>query len=325
MADHLFVWDYMTDFALYLLPFPNYRVWADNIHFFIDHHTVGLFEQGDYQAATGDFVQMRAWVVAKLLWNPSLDQRELMKEFITGYYAPELVPIYLAYFDLLADRFETLGTPLGIFRNTAFDWVDLDTLNKATELQEKALTTATELEKKDPEKFAGLVFKVRRERIPLDLVRLMNYDDYAFTATATGQPLLGPKRSEMKGLAEDFAARLDASGVTQQAEWASAEVFANFKQNFIDRYAVAVVDAPVPDVARDSAAGRWADYQEMNCQISHQDEWAFLEADADASNGAAVRMPANHQEWAVNASFGTLTGILTDKFGSDQIPTGSTV
>lgn len=322
MADHLFVWDYMTDFALYLLPFPNYRVWADNIRFFIDHHTIGLFEQGDYQAATGDFVQLRAWVVAKLLWNPDLDQRELMKEFIQGYYAPELVPVYFAYFDLLADRFEKTGDHLGIFRRTAFDWFDLETLNQATEIQETAQAIAAELEKANPDRYAGLVYKVRREQIPLDLVRLMNYPDYVLIAKVTGKPLLGPKANEMKGLAEDFAARLDAAGVRQQAEWASPENFANFKQSFIDRYSFPVTDAPVPEVCRDLPLDRWVDLQEGNLQLLQPEEWTFVEEDAAASDGVTVRMPTNHQEWGVSASFDLLGTSLTEKFGTiDAIPT----
>ena len=114
-AKHLFIWDYVTNFSFYLLPFPNYRIWQDNVKFFVDNQTIGLFEQGDYQTTTGDFVQLRAWVMAKLLWNPDACQKTLMEDFIAGYYAPDLVPLYMEYFDLLADAAEETGREIGIY------------------------------------------------------------------------------------------------------------------------------------------------------------------------------------------------------------------
>lgn len=234
-AEHLFVWDYMTDFTLYLLPFPNYRVWADNIRFYIDHHTLGLFEQGDYHGLSGDFVQLRAWVVAKLLWNPNLSQRELMEEFIAGYYAPELVPVYMEYFDLLADAFEKTGEPLSIFRPSAKDWIDAPTLTAAEQLLNRAEQIAGDLEKQNPEKFANLLYKVRRERIPLDLVRLMDDGAFREEAKVAGIELPGPKPEEMKALAEDFCARLDRAGITRQAEWADPDAFQKFKDELIQK------------------------------------------------------------------------------------------
>ena len=299
MADHLFVWDYMTNFSLYMSPFPNYRVWDDNIKFFIDNHTIGLFEQGDYQCPTGDYVQMRAWVVAKLLWNPELNQRELMKEFIAGYYAPELVPIYMDYFDLLSDRCEASGIYLGIFRPTACDWIDLATLLKATELQNRAREAAASLEAKDPQKYKGLSEKVRRERMPLDLVWLMGYPEYrqeARLARVAGFPTV----AEMKDLAADFNARLDAYKIAKYAEVTTPPQFAEFKENFVKRYSDSLKEADPPEINGTIRPDRSLDLQTLDFRLTKPDELTFREEDPKASDGATVRIPSTHHERSIN-------------------------
>lgn len=234
-AKHLFIWDYMTDFWAYLLPFPNYRVWADNIRFFVDHNSIGIFEQGDFQAETGDFTQLRAWVVAKLLWNPELSQRDLMEEYIAGYYAPELVPVFMSYFDLLSDAYEKTGKTLEIYRRSAKDWIDIDTYNQAAQLFDRAEETARELEAKDSQKYANLLYKVRRERIPLDLVLLMDYAAFHKEAEEAGKEFRAPKPEEMKAYAEDFIARLDKAGLTTIFEGSGPEDLEKFKQELLDK------------------------------------------------------------------------------------------
>ena len=336
MADHIFVWDYVTNFSLYLLPFPNYRVWTDNIDFFIDHNVVGLFEQGDYHSPTGDYVQMRAWVMAKLLWDPSRDQRELMREYIAGYYAPELVPVYMDYFDLLADSCEASGIHLGIFRSNANDWIGLDTLLKATALQDQAQKIAQELEAADPEKYAGLLFKVRRERIPLDLVWLQGYPVYRQRAMMEGIADF-PTAADMEALALDFNARLDASKVTKQSETASPERFAEFKESFVKRYSAAARETPVPEICRNLQRGHWVDLQTVDFGLTSPGELTFPEEDPKASDGEAVRIPSSHHEWSVQYGLnildevfpgGTVTPhiyafVRAEPAGGDRLPEGA--
>ena len=70
LTDRLYIWDYTTDFSHYLLPFPNYYVLGPNVRFFHRNGVVGLFEQGAYQSFSNEMSEMRAWVLAQLLWNP---------------------------------------------------------------------------------------------------------------------------------------------------------------------------------------------------------------------------------------------------------------
>ena len=45
VSDHLYVWDYIVDFANFVMPWPNWDVLVDNLLFFRDNGVVGIFEE----------------------------------------------------------------------------------------------------------------------------------------------------------------------------------------------------------------------------------------------------------------------------------------
>jgi len=103
VGNRLWVWDYVTDFRHYLLPFPNQRIRNDNIRFFIRHNVKGIFEQDTYHSADSEMVQLGGYLTAKFLWNPDYDEATAMGEFLAAYYGKAAEPIR-AYLDLLHDR-----------------------------------------------------------------------------------------------------------------------------------------------------------------------------------------------------------------------------
>ena len=89
ICNNLYIWDYTTDFLCYLSPFPNFAVLQKNVKFFKDHHVIGMFEQGNYQSLSGEFGELRGYLLAKLLWNPDMTEAEYyahMDEFLRDYY-----------------------------------------------------------------------------------------------------------------------------------------------------------------------------------------------------------------------------------------------
>ncbi len=86
----VFIWDYTTDYVHYLLPMANWPVVADNTRFLIGNGATGIM----YESELNDIDEMRAWVWAKQLWNPDLDTRTLMRDFIFGYYKESAQPIW---------------------------------------------------------------------------------------------------------------------------------------------------------------------------------------------------------------------------------------
>ena len=89
ICDNLYIWDYTTNFMYYLAPFPNLGVLRANVKFYKDHHVIGMFEQGNFQSTSGEFGELRAYLLAKLLWNPDMSEEEYqrhMNEFLQDYY-----------------------------------------------------------------------------------------------------------------------------------------------------------------------------------------------------------------------------------------------
>ena len=103
ICDQLYIWDYVTNFSHYLMPFPNFDTMRDNARFFADHHVKGVFEEGNYNAVSGEFAELRGYLLAKLLWDPYMDEsayRRHLREFCDGYYGPGAEHV-LAILDLL--------------------------------------------------------------------------------------------------------------------------------------------------------------------------------------------------------------------------------
>jgi hypothetical protein len=111
ICNRLYVWDYTTNFAHYILPHPNLRVLGPNIRFFVDHGVKGVFEQGAYQSCGSEMAELRGWVLAKLLWDPTRDPQKLIDEFLDGYYGPA-APEIGAYLKLMHDGVEESGDSL---------------------------------------------------------------------------------------------------------------------------------------------------------------------------------------------------------------------
>ena len=87
VAPLLYVWDYTPNFSHYQQPFPNFDALQPNVQFFVKHGVKGLFEEGNYSGGgNGEMEPLRAYVLAKLLWNPYTDVQQHIAEFLRAYY-----------------------------------------------------------------------------------------------------------------------------------------------------------------------------------------------------------------------------------------------
>ncbi len=112
ISNRLYIWDYTTNFQHYFRPHPNLRVLGPNVRFFADHGVKGIFEQGAYTSLGAEMAELRAWVLAKLLWNPKADDEALIREFLDGYYGPA-APHVARYLDAIHDSIDATGYYLG--------------------------------------------------------------------------------------------------------------------------------------------------------------------------------------------------------------------
>src|SRR5262249_128109 len=77
LTDNLSVWHYGTDFAHYLMPFPDFDQFPSSVRLYRRHGVKGIFFQGDSTPGSSDG-ELRAYVVAKLLWNNRQDEHTLI-------------------------------------------------------------------------------------------------------------------------------------------------------------------------------------------------------------------------------------------------------
>jgi hypothetical protein len=103
IAPHMYIWDYVVNFSHYTMPYPNFRVLKSNIQTLRDNKAIGIMEQAAYQSRGGEFAELRAYVLAKLLWDPECDVDPVINDFMYGYYGRSGQYV-AAYFDLLHNR-----------------------------------------------------------------------------------------------------------------------------------------------------------------------------------------------------------------------------
>ena len=89
ITNHLYIWDYTTNFTNYTQPYANFDVLLKNIRFFADNNVKGVFEQGNIHAPNGEFGELKAYLISKALWNPYMTEKDfhnLRNEFLDDYY-----------------------------------------------------------------------------------------------------------------------------------------------------------------------------------------------------------------------------------------------
>lgn len=97
IAKHLFIWDYIVDYAQYMAPWPNFQVLAENVKLFGQNNAIGVFEEAAYNAPVTEFQEMKGYVTDRLLWDPYQNTDSLVSGFIKEYYgvaAPEIWRYY---------------------------------------------------------------------------------------------------------------------------------------------------------------------------------------------------------------------------------------
>ncbi len=100
ISPQLYIWDYVVNFQRYIMPYPNFAVLQANIKTFVKNKAIGIMEQGSYQSRGTEFQELKAYLIAKLLWNPDCNTEEVIDDFMYGYYGRSGQYIR-EYFDLL--------------------------------------------------------------------------------------------------------------------------------------------------------------------------------------------------------------------------------
>jgi hypothetical protein len=203
----LWVWDYTTNFANYLMPFPNHRVLRDNIRYFTAHGVKGIFEEDTYDTPHSELAGLDGYLMAKFLWNPDYDENRAITEFLSAYYGPAAESVR-KYLDLLRDRVQKENIHVHVYDPVSSPHLADDLLLKANALWEEAEKLAAS----DP----AVLKRVQISRLSVD---------YAIVERAR-MKLAGalPLHLGLKALAKNrfapYIKTLEQSGVTRLSEGA---------------------------------------------------------------------------------------------------------
>lgn len=165
ITNNIFVWDYGINFDGYLSPFPNFHILQDNIRLFRDHHA-SMHHSQIAGSKGGDFAELRAYLVSKLMWNPNVNVDSLMHHFLNGYYG-KAGPYIYQYIKVMEGALIGSGQRLWIY--------DSPVSHKKGMLKPELMRRYNELFDKAEQEVASdsvILKRVQRTRLPLQFSAL---------------------------------------------------------------------------------------------------------------------------------------------------------
>ena len=148
ITKNLYIWDYTCDNFYYLATFPNFDVLKANMQTFKKYGVTGVFAQGNAHNVSGEFGDLRSYLLAKLMEDPYMSDAEYdeyINTFMRGYYGPKWQNIR-AYFDFLMEASNKMPH-YGIYAKPEAMYSAEDFISKEDELDalfDEALAAATD-------------------------------------------------------------------------------------------------------------------------------------------------------------------------------------
>ncbi len=230
ICGRLYLWDYTVNFSHFVSPFPNLHVLQPNIRFFVEHGVRRHFQQTNTSPGH-ELSELKAYLLAKLLWNPDTDADEVMDDFLGGYYGPA-GPYVHQYLDALRTALERSGARLDIYEPPAVHATDhLSAADVA--LYDKLFDKAEAAAARDPERLT----RVETARLPLMYAKIEIGKDDMFGPRGFYEEKAGRfvPRPDMVRLVDEFAARCRAGNVlTLNESGLTPEAYDEGVRRFID-------------------------------------------------------------------------------------------
>ena len=152
--------------------------------------------------------ELRAWVLAKLLWDPSRDGEALTNEFIEGYYGPA-APHIKAYLKVTHDAVEQSGDWLGCFEESNAKFLIFDTLSRGWQYLKAAEAAVQD----NPD----LRFRVQVAELPALYTFIMRWNDMREAAKTANADW--PMPQSAKETFDQFLTIAKKKNVTRLNEW----------------------------------------------------------------------------------------------------------
>lgn len=274
IAKNVFVWDHITNFGGFLQPTPNIYPIGASIRWLASlPHVSGYFAEGSWMTPGAEFASLRAWMIARLLWDPQQDAHALVAEYCRDYFGPG-APAIVDYIDLMHAALAASGDVLAEKTPVGMKMYTPEFVARADRLFDSAERAVTG----NP----VLLARVRQARMPLDFVILVRRDEYA-AAHETNWTL-------------DYPARL----ARFQQALKEAHVTAYRQDGDLDALRELLAVERKPATPAPATAGLaeqdWRDFHDLSLNLYGT---ARIVADPAASDGTAVRMGGDSTIWAI--------------------------
>lgn len=168
ITSQIYIWHYSTNFANYLQPLPNLDEIAGDVKLFKANGVVGFFDEGDYApGGGGEMSELKAFLLAKLMWDPNRDPKAIIDDYVAGVYR-KAGPMMAEWLDLIHESTRAGTTHPRIYDPPTAPYLSDELLSKGTRLFDRAERNVVD----DPK----ALDEVQRARLALDYVRLMRTD-----------------------------------------------------------------------------------------------------------------------------------------------------
>ncbi len=218
ICKRLYVWDYVVNYSHYLLPLLPLHVFAENIKTYRKYGIQGVLSEGNFSYG-GDvnMGDLKNYLLAKLLWNPSLCVDELVEEYIFGVFGKG-APHILAYVQKMEKA--VTGTHTHLYDGSNAEYITPTLIEECDELFNLALEAEDDLQIKR---------RIEREKLAITYLKTVWIEDDELRAQA----------------ADELYEKLKAHKVTEIRErtdlrdgirWIKENRFANLTTNWHSLY-----------------------------------------------------------------------------------------
>lgn len=141
ISNQNFFWGYNTNFRHAVLPYPSLSKTLTDLKYLQKQQFKGVFIQDNTNPeGFGYFLDMQAWVIAKMMWNPNQNEQVLIEQFFNSYYGASGKSL-LAYYKLIENAFKKSGVKLLAY-HTDYSFIKELDIKNANLLFNQALASA---------------------------------------------------------------------------------------------------------------------------------------------------------------------------------------
>lgn len=185
LTDSFYLWGYCCPFGNYLAPFDCFGAYAQNYQDYVELGAKYVFDQGFCGSYSHNFVDLRDYLASKLMWDTTLDEMELIQDFMKHYYGPgwEYIYEFFTQWRIRMTELKVYGMDSYTAAQLCQDWCQSDLYPKALldqyeSILDKALAQNDTIKETDPEMYEFYRNNIRSVRCNVRYLLISIYPNY---------------------------------------------------------------------------------------------------------------------------------------------------